>query len=207
MADNWGLKKLFHFDSEHWNIKNDTSDKIIIRSASGQEIEVGPGSILNSSQNSHSIILPNNCTINYSDKSIIKEPDFSDNFNVVIAHLMNRLQDGNVIDGIDFLDYHYKWTKDRKRFLSFIKHYIISMSWIQVDKRNKFDIYMNAISDWVDEKKKERKRTVYIILLIIPLIVYTIGLVWLPEYREIFIGALIAGLIAPLRETYELITD
>ncbi len=68
-------------------------------------------------------------------------------------------------------------------------------------------MFIDAISDWVEEKKKSRKRPVHIILLTSPILVYIIGIIWLYEYRDIFIGALIGGIAAPLKEVYDLMTD
>jgi hypothetical protein len=206
-VDNWGLKKLFHFDNEAWIVFNDTDSIVTIKSRDGQDIAISPNHKTITNPDKNSIILPNNRVVNFSDKSQLEETDFSENFNVVIAHLLTRLREGHVIDGLDFLDYHYKWTKEKKRFLTFIKHYIISFSWVQVEHKSQFQIYANAITDWVEEKKKKRKRPFHIFVLTFPLIVYAIGWVLSPDYKEIFIGALIGGIAAPLKEVYDLVTE
>jgi len=206
-VDNWGLKKLFHFDDKHWKVTNDTDKVVIIKSRDGQDIPVNPSDTVHIGVDNYSIVLPNNNTIRYSDKQNLKAEDFWENFNVIIAHLMKRLKDGHVIDGLDFLDYHYKWTKNKSRFLTFVKHYILTVSWVPTEQKDRSSMFIDAIRDWVEEKKKGRKKPIYIILLSIPIIVYTIGLIWSTEYKEIFIGALIGGIAAPLKEVYDLMTD
>ena len=206
-VDNWGLKKLFHFDNKAWIVFNDTNSIVTINGRDGQIIPINPDEKLITNPDKNSIVLPNNCIVKFSDKSQLTETAFSENFNLVIAHLLTRLREGHVIDGLDFLDYHYRWTKDKKRFLTFIKHYIISFSRVQAEQRNQFQIYANAITDWVDEKKKKRKRPFHIFVLTFPLIVYAIGWIFSPEYKDIFIGALIGGVAAPLKEVYDLVTD
>jgi len=206
-VDNWGIKKLFHFDNKPWILFNDTNSIVTINGRDGQIIQINPDEKLITNPDKNSIVLPNNCIVKFSDKSQLTETDFSENFYLVRAHLLTRLREGHVIDGLDFLDYHYRWTKDKKRFLTFIKHYIISFSRVQAEQRNQFQIYANAITDWVDEKKKKRKRPVHIFVLTFPLIVYAIGWIFSPEYKDIFIGALIGGVAAPLKEVYDLVTD
>lgn len=206
-VDNWGLKKLFHFDDKHWNVNNDTSEIITVKSRTGQEIQIKPGETTHISPDNYSIILPNNKTIRYSDKKSLSEEDFWENFNVIIAHLVRRLKDGHVIDGLDFLDYHYKWTKDKSRFLTFIKHYVISVSWVQADKKDNFEMFASAVRDWTEEKKKLKRRPFHMVVLIFPVVVYVACWIFAPDYKELFIGALIGGLAAPLKEVYDLLSD
>lgn len=205
--DNWGLKKLFHFDDKHWKVNNDTNEIVTIKTHAGQEMQINPGETAHINNDNYSIILPNNKTIRYSDKKSLTEEDFWENFNVIIAHLVRRLRDGHVIDGLDFLDYHYKWTKDKSRFLTFIKHFVISVSWEQADKKDDFEMFANAVRDWAEEKKKLKRRPFHIAVLIFPLVVYVACWILSTEYKEIFIGALIGGLAAPLKEVYDLLSD
>lgn len=205
--DNWGLKKLFHFDDKHWKVTNDTNKVVTIKSRDGQDIPVKPGDTVHINADNYSIVLPNNNTIRYSDKINLKEEDFWENFNLIKDHLMRRLKDGHVIDGLDFLDYHYKWTKDKGRFLTFIKHYVLTVSWMPSEQKDKPSMFIDAIRDWVDEKKKLRRRPIHIAVLAFPLVVYVACWMLSPNYKEIFIGALIGGLAAPLKEVYELMTD
>lgn len=206
-TDNWGLKKLFHFDDTHWNISNDTNEIVNFRIKDGRELPIKPGQTLNLKPDDYSIILPNSQVIRYSDKAGLKDDDFGENFNVIIGHLMRRLKDGHVIDGLDFLDYHYKWTKNKSRFLTFIKHYILTVLWLPVDQKDKQGMFIDAIRDWVNEKKKLKRRPLNIVILLFPLIVYVVCWVLSPNYKEVFIGALIGGLAAPLKELYDLFTD
>ena len=140
--DNWGLKKLFHFDDKHWKVTNDTTEIVTVKGRDGQELSIKPSETIHINSDNYSIILPNNKTIKYSDKTSSKEEDFWENFNVIIAHLMRRLKDGQVIDGLDFLEYHYKWTKEKKRFLTFIKHYVLTVSWVPTDQKDKFGMFI-----------------------------------------------------------------
>lgn len=206
-VDNWGLKRLFHFDDKLWNVTNDTNEIVTVKTRTGQEIQIKPGETTHINPDNYSIILPNNKTVRYSDKKSLTEEDFWENFNVIIAHLVRRLKDGHVIDGLDFLDYHYKWTKDKSRFLTFIKHYVISVSWVQADKKDNFEMFANAVRDWAEEKKKLKRRPFHIAVLIFPLVVYVACWIFSPDYKEIFIGALIGGLAAPLKEVYDLLSD
>jgi len=206
-VDNWGLKKLFHFDDKHWNVTNDTTEIVTVLTRTGQEIQIKPGETTHISPDNYSIVLPNNKTIRYSDKKSLTEEDFWENFNVVIGHLMKRFKDGHVIDGLDFLDYHYKWTKNKSRFLTFIKHYVLTVSWLPSEQKDKPSMFIDAIRDWVDEKKKLRRRPIHIVVLVFPLVVYVACWILSPNYKEIFIGALIGGLAAPLKEVYDLMTD
>lgn len=206
-VDNWGLKNLFHFDDKYWNVTNDTDDIVILKSRDGQDIPTMPGETGHIIPDMYSIILPNNKTIRYSDKTSLKDEDFWENFNVIIGHLMRRLKDGHVIDGLDFLDYHYKWTKKKSRFLTFIKHFVLTVSWLPTDQKDKPTMFIDAVRDWVEEKKKIRRRPIHIAVLIFPLVVYVTCWTLSPNYKEIFIGALIGGLAAPLKEVYDLMTD
>lgn len=206
-VDNWGLKKLFHFDDFNWRIFNDTNDSINIKTKDGTDITIKPGETTGFRPDGYSIILPNTNTVRYSDKANIKEENFWDDFNVIISHLMRRLKDGHVIDGLDFLDYHYKWTKKKSRFLTFIKHYILTVSWLPSEQKDMPGMFIDAIRDWVEEKKKLRRRPLHIAVLIIPLVVYVICWIISPNYKEIFIGALIGGLAGPLKEVYDLMAD
>jgi hypothetical protein len=206
-VDNWGLKKLFHFDDKHWKVTNDTDKVVTIKSRDGQDIPVKPGDTVHINSDNYSIVLPNNNTVRFSDKQNLKEEDFWENFNVIIGHLMRRLKDGHVIDGLDFLDYHYKWTKNKSRFLTFIKHYVLTVSWLPSEQKDKPSMFIDAIRDWVDEKEKLRRRPIHIAVLVFPLIVYVACWILSPNYKEIFIGALIGGLAAPLKEVYDLMTD
>src|SRR5690606_28179257 len=184
-VDNWGLKKLFHFDDKHWNINNDTTEIITVKTRTGQEVQIKPGETTHINPDRYSIVLPNNKTIRYSDKKSLTEEDFWENFNVIIEHLVKRLKEGHVIDGLDFLDYHYAWTKDKSRFLTFIKHYIISVSWMQTNKKDNFEMFTNAVSDWVEEKKKLKRRPFHIAVLVFPLIVYVACWILSPDYKEL----------------------
>jgi hypothetical protein len=215
MTDNWGLKKLFHFDSNHWSILNDTTESITINSDRGQDIEVkpnllvhiNPGTTGSIDWNNDSMILPNNCTIRYSNKKIIEEPDFNSTFHVIINQLVRRFKHGHVIGGLDFLDYHYNWTKDKKRFLNFIKHYVLSASQFSDSRVNKLGKYIDAIKDWVEEKRKARKKPASLTLLAIPSIIYIVGFTFSNDYKEIFIGALIGGIASSIKEAKDLLSD
>lgn len=101
----------------------------------------------------------------------------------------------------------YGWTKAKKRFLTFIKHYVVTASWLSSDKRSEFDFFSRAVSDWVAEKEKSRRVPLNIIVLVFPLAVYLACWILVPDYKELFIGAFIGGLAAPLKEIYELITE
>jgi hypothetical protein len=205
--DNWKLKELFHFDDKPWKITNDTKEVVTIKSKDGQDIQINPGNLININPDRNSIILPNNKTVRYSDKKSLNEEDFWENLNTIIEHLMRRLKDGHVIDGLDFLDYHYKWTKNKKRFLTFIKHYVLTVSWLPAEQKEKPAMFIEAIRDWADEKKKQRRRPLQIAVLLFPLVVYVACWILSANYKEIFIGALIGGLAAPLKEVYDLMKD
>lgn len=207
-VDNWGLKNLFHFDDKHWKVTNDTNEVVTIKSRDGEDLTIKPGDTTSFMPDRYSLVLPNNKRIKYSDKTSLSSEDFWENFDVVIGHLMVRFKDGHVIDGLDFLDYHYKWTKKKSRFLTFIKHYVLTRSWLPPDKKDTFgNMFVDAIRDWLEEKKKLRKRPLHIAILIIPLAVYVVCWIVSPNFKEIFIGALIGGLAAPLKEVYDLLAD
>jgi hypothetical protein len=206
-VDNWRLKDLFHFDNKQWKVTNDTTEVVTIKSKDGQDIQINPGNTVQLNTDRYSLVLPNNSTVRFSDKKSLSEEDFWENFNTIIGHLMRRLRDGHVIDGLDFLDYHYKWTKNKKRFLTFIKHYVLTASWLPSEQKDKPAMFIDAIRDWVDEKKKLRRRPLHIVVLLFPLVVYVTCWILSPNYKEIFIGALIGGLAAPLKEVYDLMTD
>jgi hypothetical protein len=204
--DNWGLKSLFHFDDKVWKINNDTANIVTVKSRDGQDIPVPPGETVNVNPDNYSVVLPNNQVFGYKDRSI-KHPKYSENFNTIVGHLIRRLKVGQIIDGLDFLDYHYNWTKKKSRFLTFIKHYILTFSWVPVEQKQNNQMFIDAMSDWVEEKRKSRRKPTYIVLLTFPILIYIIGLIWLYDYRDIFIGALIGGIAAPLKEVYDLISD
>ena len=57
-------------------------------------------------------IIPNHPKLNQIDKQI-----FSEILNSIVLKYMTALDDGQIIDGLRFLDFHYKKTRYKKRFL------------------------------------------------------------------------------------------
>lgn len=106
-VDNWELKKLFHFDEKAWKTFNDTDKPVIVKGLDGADISIEPGHTVTINSDLYSIVLPNNSTFRYSDKKNIDQEDFWENFHLINGHLVRRLKDGHIIDGLTFLDYHY----------------------------------------------------------------------------------------------------
>ncbi|NOT74962.1 MAG: hypothetical protein HOP08_08530 [Cyclobacteriaceae bacterium] len=205
--DNWGLKELFHFDEKHWIIYNDTNSLAKEKILDGRLLDIPVGGTYEIQPDSHSIVLPNRDKIKFSNRSLHEASDFWANFNVITSHLVRNLKDGLVIGGLDFLDYHYSWTKKKKRFLKFVKHYIVTVSWMPTDQKDKFDMHYQAVKEWAEEKERKSKRPFYIIALSIPIIVYAFGWYFSVAHKEVFIGALIGGLAGPIKEIYDLYKD
>jgi len=195
MIDYWKLKDLFKFDSRRIRIYNDSDNPIDIIDDSNINltikskviIEFGKGENLN-------FDIPNNEIYNFSDNSIYKSGDFNENLNSIILQFTNNLNEGQIIKGIDFLDYHFKWTKHKSRIVKFVKYYLASKSWIDKAKKSDYTINDWAIDDWIHEKELKLRRPKYLLLVLTLIGIFICGAIFWRGYSELFIGALIGGL-------------
>jgi len=195
MTDYWKLNDLFKFDNRKIRIYNDSDNPIDIKDdfnkihtlESKAIIEFGKGKDLN-------FDIPNNEIYNFSDNSIHKVGNFEENLYSIILQFTNNLNDGQIIKGIDFLDYHYKWSKHKKRLVKFVKYYIASKSWIDKNKKSDYTINDWAIDDWIKEKELNLRRPKYLAFVLALIGIFILGAIFWCDYSELFIGALIGGL-------------
>ena len=206
-TDYWGLKNLFKFDESQCSVVNDTQEPITIKDREGRDHPLKPGERIVHAGGQRDFSIPSNDKINFSDKSVHEKADFGENFLSITNTLSRNLKDGQIIKGIEFLDFHYKWTKDRKKFILFVKYFILTKSWMTTETKEKFTLYDQALSDWVNEKEFKRKRPVNFILLTILIAIFLIGAIFLCDYREIFVGALIGGLAIQIKEIFDILKD
>jgi len=197
MKDYWKLRDLFKFSSSIKKIYNDTNDTVIIMDKGNKENRIKPNHTidLGSSVKQIKYEIENNDIHKYSDKKPYKTLDFNENLNLIIGNLTDRFTEGQIIEGIRFLNFHYNWTKYKKRFIQFVKYYIQSKSWIEYSKKEKHSINDWAIEDWIKEKKNAIERPKYLLLLLFLILIFIIGIIYLSDYRDLLIGAMI-GIIA-----------
>lgn len=190
MTDSWKLKELFKFDGEYLRVFNDTGSDVEYVDPRNQVHKILYNGILILPEQNKNFDIPNKDIIRYTDKSLYEQADFSENLKIITQWYRNQIEDGQIKQGIDFLDYHYKWTKKKKDFTSFVKYYFLSKYWLPKDHREKDWL----IEEWIKSKEVEKERPKYfwIVGLIIALLI--LGIAFLCEYRELLIGSLL-GLI------------
>lgn len=189
MTDSWKLRELFKFDSEYLRVFNDTDRDVEYVDPRNQVHKISYNGIINFPEQNKNFDIPNLDTIRYTDKCIYKHADFDENLQIITRWYRNQIKDGQIKQGIDFLEYHYKWTKRKKRkdFISFVKYYFLSKYWLPKEQREKDWL----VEEWIKSKEVERERPKYFWVVGLIVVLLILGIVFLCEYRELLIGSLL----------------
>ncbi len=199
MADYWKLKELFKFENRRIRVYNDTDNPIEIKDDFNKLHTLNPKEIIEFGKSKDlNFEIPNNEIFNFSDNSLHKTGNFRENLYSIILQFTNNLNDGQIIKGIDFLDYHYKWTKHKRRQVKFVKYYIASKSWMDKTKKSNNTINDWAIDDWIKEKEFNLRRPKYLAIVLVLIGIFILGAIFWREYRELFIGAFIGGIMTQI---------
>ena len=190
MEDSWKIRVLFKFDPEPLKIFNDTQEEVIFKSWNGQDHKISTNGTLSINRTNDGFIIQNTDTIKFSDNSVCKTADFNNNLLTVTHAYRNSIRKGQIKRGVEFLEYHYGFTKNKKVFLEFIKYYFLSQYWLKKEEREKDWI----VDEWIKTKEKKRERSKYILFISLGIIVLLFGIICLPDLKELLFGAIL-GLV------------
>lgn len=200
MKDYWELKKIFLFSKIVSKFYNDTDDIVIETDITGKKYTVQPNSIINLSNNKpeDEYIIPNHDILNYSNRQIYKSNDFNKNLYEIILRFTASLNRGQIVEGVKFLEYHYKHSKDRKGLLRFVKYYIIPKTWMTDEFRKQYMINDEEINNWIKKKENIRKRRLYFIILFsLIILIFIIGFFFCLD-KKIIVGAILGALLTQI---------
>lgn len=131
-------------------------------------------------------LIPNHPKLDQLDKQI-----FNEILHSITLKYTTALDKGQIIEGLRFLNFHYKKTRYKKRFLLFVKYYIQSKSWMTKEAKEKYTLNDRFINDWIKEKELKLRRPFYLTLIVLFLSLIVAGIFIFCDYRQLFIGALI----------------
>lgn len=198
--DNWKLNKIFKFSSIITDFYNDTDNIVFITDNQGKKTEVKPNNIahLGGNKLENDFVIPNLIVLQYSNRNIYKQPDLREKLYQIILKYTQSIDRGHIIEAISFLDYHYKNSKDKKRFIRFVKYYILQKLWMTDDFREKYTINDNEIQEWIQRKENNRKRIRYLIFLsILILSAVFVGICFCVD-KKILFGAIIGAILGQI---------
>lgn len=193
MIDSWNLKQLFKFDKEYLRVFNDTDEDVEYIGPNGKKAIIKKGGIIHFKKKNEGFDIPNTDTLKFSNKTIYEVDSFDDNLQLITRVYRDRMGEGQIIQGLNFIEYHYKWAKKNRRkkdFLNFIKYYFLSKHWLPIEKREKDWL----IEEWIKNKELEIEKPKYLWGLALIVMILILGLVFLCNYRQLILGALL-GLI------------
>lgn len=116
---------------------------------------------------------------------------FAEVLNSIFLKYNETIDKGQLIGALNFLNFHYKKTKYKDRFLKFTKYYILSKSWMTKEAKEKYTLNDSFIAEWIEKKEIQLKRPYHLLILFILLGLLIIGIFVLSSYRQLFIGALL----------------
>ena len=193
--DNSRLKQLFIFETEFSKFHNDTDSDIKIKGPDNKNHPLKPGSIIIfKPKPKNENLIPNLDTLNYSNKSV-ECVEFYVNLRSIITKYTDKIRKGQILRGIEFLDFHYKQTNKKKEFIQFVKYYILTKCWVTSKNKDMNTIFDEPVKDWIakQEKKMLTKRILFVIVPAFVLII--VGAIWIEQYRAVIVGAII-GILA-----------
>jgi len=190
MTDSWKIKELFKFDAEPLKIFNDTQEEVNYKCWDGIDHKISSNGTLGINKSNDSFIIQNNDTIKFSDNLLYKKADFNNNLLAVTYAYKKSIKQGQIKRGVEFLEYHYGYTKNKKVFLEFIKYFFLSQYWLKKEDREKDWI----VDEWIKNKEKKREQLKYILFIALVIIVLIFGIICLPDIKELLFGTIL-GLV------------
>lgn len=203
MSDSWRLRELFRFDSENVKIFNDTDGNVEYIDPRNISHNININGIIDLHEQNEDFNIPNFDILKYSDRTIHESVGFQDNLQIITRWYRKQICDGQIKQGIEFLEYHYKWTKRKKDFISFVNYYFLSKYWLPKEQREKDWL----VEEWVKSKEKELEKPKYIWILIVILSLLILGVILLPKLRELLIGAMLGLILGRVDKVIDKIID
>lgn len=203
MTDYWDLKTLFVFDNENLNVFNDTDFSVDYVDKRNVTYNISPKSILGLSEKNDDFNIPNHDTISFSNGKIHKSSDFDEDLVNITKWYRKQLSEGQIKKGIIFLEYHFKHTKSKKEFISFIKYYFLSQYWLPKENREKDWL----IEEWIKSKEVEIERPKFLWIIGLILTIFIFAMIFLCEHRDIILGAILGIIIGRIDKLFDKLTE
>lgn len=144
--------------------------------------------------------IPLHPNINQLDKQVFNEIITS-----ILIKYTNALEHGQIIGGLEFLDFHFNKTKFliinrnkfQDRFLLFVKYYILSKPYMTKEVQEEHTYNDEFVKNWILKKEGRMRRRIYMPWILLFLLLILAGVLFGEEYKQLFLG-LILGLVSGL---------
>lgn len=130
--------------------------------------------------------IPFHPELNEVDKQV-----FNEILNSIVLKYTTALDDGQILEGLRFLNFHYKRTRLKRRFLLFVKYYILSKSWMTKEAKEKYNHNDSFLSDWIKQKETKKRQQQYFPWIILYLLLFISGIFFSEDYKQLFLGAFV----------------